>query len=70
MLAKYYCKSEFVISKIQRMLKAGYVSIRHAADKMGRTHHYSRCASLSLKGLWLEECCSATDTPVMKAADP
>lgn len=63
-MAEYDCKSESVISKIQRELKVGYVSIRHATDKMGLTHHYSRSPSLNLKGRWLEECGFATDTPV------
>lgn len=63
-MAKYDCKSGPVISKIQRTLKVGYVSIRHAEAKTGLTHHYSRSPSLNLKGLWLEECGFATDTPV------
>ncbi|MEN5017432.1 SymE family type I addiction module toxin [Erwinia sp. Eh17-17] len=63
-MAKYDCKSQPAISKIQRELKVGYVSIRHFAGKMGRTSYYSRSPSLNLKGLWLEECGFATDTPV------
>lgn len=63
-MAKYDCKSEPVISKIQRRLKVGYISIRHEDAKTGLTHHYSRSPSLNLKGLWLEACGFATDTPV------
>ncbi|MBD8216257.1 SymE family type I addiction module toxin [Erwinia persicina] len=63
-MAKYDCKSEPVISKIQRKLKVGYISIRHEDAKTGLTHHYSRSPSLNLKGLWLEACGFPTDTSV------
>lgn len=68
-MAKYDCKSEPVISKIQRKLKVGYISIRHEDAKTGLTHHYSRSPSLNLKGLWLEACGFATDTPVTPARE-
>jgi len=42
----------------------GYISIRHENRHTGMTTHYSRCPSLNLKGIWLEEAGFATDKPV------
>ncbi|WP_240769883.1 SymE family type I addiction module toxin [Pantoea agglomerans] len=39
----------------------GYISIRHT-DRNDITTYHSRCPSLNLKGLWLEEAGFGTDT--------
>lgn len=43
------------ISKAQRQLKVGYVSINHVDRHTGASRYYSRSPVLNLKGNWLQE---------------
>lgn len=43
------------ISKAQRQLTVGYVSINHTDRQTGATRYYSRSPVLNLKGNWLQE---------------
>ena len=43
------------ISKSQRQLTVGYVSINHVDRHTGASRYYSRSPTLSLKGNWLQE---------------
>ncbi|MGC0904358.1 SymE family type I addiction module toxin [Pantoea agglomerans] len=61
-------KPEVSISKALRRLKVGYISIRHT-DRNDITTYHSRCPSLNLKGLWLEEAGFGTDTQVTVAIE-
>lgn len=53
-MAAHDIKPEGRISKVLRLLKVGYTSIRHA-DRNDMTTYYSRCPSINLKGNWLAE---------------
>jgi len=43
------------ISKVQRQLKVGYVSINHVNRHTSASRYYSRSPVLNLKGNWLQE---------------
>ncbi|WP_213994192.1 SymE family type I addiction module toxin [Sodalis sp. dw_96] len=64
------CKSESVISKAQRRLKVGYISVRHETRATRMTTYYSRSPSLHLKGKWLDEAGFPTDQAVRVMVEP
>ncbi|MBK4717078.1 MULTISPECIES: SymE family type I addiction module toxin [Tenebrionibacter/Tenebrionicola group] len=57
------------ISKVLRLLKVGYTSIRHA-DRNDITTYYSRCPSINLKGNWLEEAGFETGKQIKVTVEP
>ncbi len=63
-MAKRDSTSERTISKAQRCLKIGYVSIRHFYHHNYTATWYSRSPSLRLNGNWLEEAGFTTGTPL------
>ncbi|XBS69611.1 SymE family type I addiction module toxin [Acerihabitans sp. KWT182] len=69
-MAKRDCYSEAGISKAQRRLKVGYISIRHETRATRMTTYYSRSPSLYLKGLWLREAGFSTDQAVRVMVEP
>ena len=69
-MAKRDSTSERTISKAQRRLKIGYVSIRHFYHHNYTATWYSRSPSLRLNGNWLEEAGFSTDTPVTVSVEP
>ncbi len=69
-MAKRDCKSEAGISKAQRRLKVGYISVRHETRATRMTTYYSRSPSLHLKGLWLMEAGFSTDQAVRVMVEP
>ena len=68
-MAKRDSTSERTISKAQRCLKIGYVSIRHFYHHNYTATWYSRSPSLRLNGNWLEEAGFSTDTPVIVSVE-
>ena len=63
-MAKHDSTPETGISKTQRRLKVGYISIRHQTRATKMLTYYNRSPSLHLKGNWLIEAGFATDQPV------
>ncbi|KGB05783.1 toxin SymE, type I toxin-antitoxin system family protein [Enterobacteriaceae bacterium ATCC 29904] len=64
MMAKRDSTSQRTLSKAQRRMTIGYVSIRHFYHHNHQTTWYSRSPSLRLNGNWLAEGGFSTDTPV------
>lgn len=56
--------TEIAIIKPVRRLKVGYVRKRHEDRKTGNTRRYSRHASLTINGDWLEQAGFPTGTIV------
>ncbi|HGN9372592.1 TPA: SymE family type I addiction module toxin [Citrobacter pasteurii] len=69
-MAKRDSTSQRTISKAQRRMKIGYVSIRHFYHHNYTATWYSRSPSLRLNGNWLEEAGFSTDTPVTVSVVP
>ncbi|MEA9393609.1 SymE family type I addiction module toxin [Acerihabitans sp. TG2] len=69
-MAEHDSKSKPGISKAQRRLKVGYISIRHQTRATKMLTYYSRSPSLHLKGNWLIEAGFATDQPVQVTVEP
>jgi toxic protein SymE len=68
-MAKRDSTSQRTISKAQRRMKIGYVSIRHFYSHNYTATWYSRSPSLRLNGNWLEEAGFCTDTPVVVSVE-
>jgi len=68
-MAKRDSTSQRTISKAQRRMKIGYVSIRHFDPRTCMTTWYSRSPSLRLNGNWLAEAGFSTDTPVIVSVE-
>ncbi len=64
MMAKRDSTSQRTLSKAQRRMKIGYVSIGHFNPRTCMTTWYSRSPSLRLNGNWLAEAGFTTDTLV------
>lgn len=69
MMAKRDSTSQRTLSKAQRRMKIGYVSIRHFNPRTCMTTYYSLSPSLLLNGNWLAEAGFTSDTPVMVSVE-
>ncbi len=69
-MARRDSTSQGTLSKAQRRMKIGYVSIRHFNPRTCMTTYYSRSPSLRLNGNWLAEAGFCTDTPVTVSVEP
>lgn len=68
-MAKRDSTSQRTLSKAQRRMKIGYVSIRHFNPRTCMTTYFSRSPSLLLNGNWLAEAGFTSDTPVMVSVE-
>jgi toxic protein SymE len=69
-MATHESTTETGISKAQRRLKVGYISVRHETRATKMLTYYSRSPSLHLKGRWLEEAGFPMDQPVQVTVEP
>lgn len=54
-MADMHHKPGTPISKVQRQLTVGYISINHTDRHTGASRYYSRSPVLNLKSNWLQE---------------